>query len=159
MTQESQPDPVDVASMEEIEIAWDYFTHLPKGHPNRIHLIAESSSPWEHRTWYHYYTIHYRFHGEEKKIRKLAFTATTGKQIVIRKILKATDLDINEAPIPPHLPQMMQEEIQERRKRQGPKEQKGRGEGIDYDNEDEDYLIMEEINSWKRKKPKVVRLE
>jgi hypothetical protein len=162
MTEQPQPStsedplrrrhPVDVASTNEIKAAWDYFTNLPKDHYNRIHIIQEFSTPWEGGSLFEYYTIRYRFRCKRKKIRLLGFTATMTKERAITKILKDTDLDIAEAPIPPFLSEQAQEEIRERRRRQGPKEQKGRGEGNDYDPEDEDDLIMEEIESWKTRK-------
>lgn len=160
MTQESQLKPVDVASMEEIEAAWNYFTSLPKEHPNRIHVITEFSSPWERGTWYHYYTIRYRFCGKEKEIRQLGFRNTTAKRTAIHKIIKATEVNISEAPIPLHLPQRIQETIRDRRRQEIPREEKGKGEENIIDSDyDEFDLIMKEIDSWKTPEVEVVEID
>lgn len=161
--------PVDEAPMEEIEAAWKYFTNLPKGHPNRIYIIAQFSTPWERGTWYEYYTIHYRFGGKEKKTRLLGFPSVsyngrhisfpiTAKTAVIHKILKETNVNISEVPIPSHLPSRVQTAIRERRREETPREERGREEECVEDSDyDEFEEILKEVNSWK--KPEVMRLD
>lgn len=158
MAQQPEPNPLDVALMDEIEAAWNYFTGLPKGHYKRIHVIEEFSTPWEGIVDY---IICYRFRGKGKKCRRQGFTPRMAKESAIVAILRDTGLNISEAPIPSHLPQCAEEKIRDRRRKEIPKEERGRGEGNDYPIEYEDELIMEEVESWKPKptaSPELVEL-
>ena len=131
-----RPHPLDLISMDEIQAAWEYFTSLPRGHYNRIHIIAEFSSPWERGSWFHYYTIQYLFRNNKKTICEFAVSPKTAKQLAILKIFKKTELDITEAPIPTYLPQRVQEKI--RKRREVPQQRNGTEEDIGYDADDED---------------------
>src|SRR5437870_7308608 len=105
MAQQSRPDPLDIMSKDEIEMAWDYFTHLPSDHPNRIDVITLTAAPAAYKSWNKRVTIRYCFQGQEKEIRQEAARVEGAKFIAITNILRETRLDISEVPIRSDLPQ------------------------------------------------------
>ena len=132
--------PLGHALKEEIQAAWDHFTRLPTDHANRIHVISES--PFQRRG-VNYYKICYHFRDQDKEIHERAIRTRSAKEVTILKVLKETGLDINGIPIPAYFPQCLQEKIENRRRPQVPKEESGKGEGTDYDTDDDIQVIFE----------------